>query len=100
MGRWEDAVRHWTKRSPALGLLAAEAARVLKGYGLVRDKALVDLWTFLDDGLPILERIEQSGGQLDAIGAQALSTLASEAGKAEACLALLRTEINKIEQTA
>jgi hypothetical protein len=66
----------------------------------VRDKALVDLWSFLDVGLPMLERLEQSGADVAAIGQQALATLASEAGKADACLSQLQTEINKLDEAA
>ena len=55
--RWRDAVLLWLGRDVALGRLAADAGRVVKGYGRVRDKALDDLWMFIDQGLPLLEQL-------------------------------------------
>ncbi|MGK2941413.1 MAG: indolepyruvate oxidoreductase subunit beta family protein [Immundisolibacter sp.] len=91
--RWRDAVLLWLGRSTALGQLAADAGRVVKGYGRVRDKALDDLWQFLDQGLPLLEQLAAAGGDVATVGDEALKVLASEAGKGSACLYLLRDRL-------
>ncbi len=86
IGRWEAAIERWRARGPALGFLAADAARVVKGYGRVRHDALDDLWSFLDQGLPIIEALGAKGADVDAIGGKALGLLSKEAGSAKACL--------------
>ena len=91
--RWRDAVLHWLGRDATLGRLAADAGRVVKGYGRVRDKALDDLWMFIDQGLPLLEQLSAAGGDAAAVGDEALKLLASEAGKGAACLYLLRDRL-------
>jgi len=91
--RWHDAVLHWLGRDPTLGRLAADAGRVVKGYGRVRDKALDDLWTFIDQGLPLLEQLAAAGGDAGAVGDDAIKLLASEAGKGAAALYLLRDRL-------
>ncbi len=88
--RWEEAIRKWRARSAALGFLAADAARVVKGYGRVRRQALEDLWRFLDEGLELIEEAGRRGSDMEQLGAQALRILAKEAGSAAACLDFLR----------
>ena len=91
--RWHDAVLQWLGRDATLGRLAADAGRVVKGYGRVRDKALDDLWMFIDQGLPLLEQLAAAGGNASATGDEALKLLASEAGKGAAALYLLRDRL-------
>ncbi len=93
--RWESTVKRWAGESVALGTLAAEAARVIKGYGHVRDKALADLWTFLDEGLPLLKTLGERGGDVSAAGETALATIAGEAGKGGAGISFLQGELAK-----
>ncbi|ENO79125.1 indolepyruvate oxidoreductase subunit B [Thauera sp. 63] len=88
--RWYDAIGAAHARSPVLGCLVAEAGRVVKGYGRVRDQALDDLWGFLDEGVLILERIQRGGGDVGAVGRAALKILASESGTRVRCLAALQ----------
>ncbi|MCG2635320.1 MAG: hypothetical protein J4A00_10500, partial [Gammaproteobacteria bacterium] len=88
--RWEEAISHWSEKDPALGFLAAESARVTKGYGRVRETALDDFWSFLDEGLKELEQLGQRGGDMAGIGDAALKILASEAGKGPETLEFLR----------
>jgi indolepyruvate ferredoxin oxidoreductase beta subunit len=91
--RWHDAVLHWLGRDATLGRLAADAGRVVKGYGRVRDQALDDLWAFIDQGLPLLEQLAAFGADAGAAGDEALKVLASEAGKGAAALNLLRERL-------
>ncbi|MFZ5490971.1 MAG: indolepyruvate oxidoreductase subunit beta family protein [Pseudomonadota bacterium] len=91
--RWHDAVLNWLARDATLGRLAADAGRVVKGYGRVRDKALDDLWAFIDQGLPLLEQLTAAGGDAGAVGDEAIKLLASEAGKGAAALYLLRDRL-------
>jgi indolepyruvate ferredoxin oxidoreductase beta subunit len=86
IGRWQDAVTHWRGHGAPLALLAADAARVVKGYGRVRHQALDDLWAFLDQGMPMLAELGARGADVEAVGAKALTLLAKEAGSAPACL--------------
>jgi indolepyruvate ferredoxin oxidoreductase beta subunit len=83
-----------------LGTLAAEAARVIKGYGHVRDKALTDLWIFLDEGLPLLNTLAERGGDVAAAGETALATIAAEAGKGSAGVDSLRKAVAETETAA
>lgn len=89
IARWDAAVAHWCAGSPLLGFLAADAARVVKGYGRVRHQALDDLWAFLDQGLPLLKELEATADVVE-IGGKALTLLAKEAGSANACLDYLQ----------
>ena len=98
--RWESAVKRWAGRSLVLGSLAAEAARVIKGYGHVRDKALTDLWIFLDEGLPLLNTLAERGGDVAAAGETALATIAAEAGKGGAGVDSLRKAVAETETAA
>jgi indolepyruvate ferredoxin oxidoreductase, beta subunit len=92
IARWTEAVRRWLDSDPALAFLAADAGRVVKGYGRVRNLALADLWAFLDEGLPALRALAEQGGDALATGTHALRTLASEAGKGQAALAVIAAE--------
>jgi indolepyruvate ferredoxin oxidoreductase beta subunit len=94
--RWQDAIGHWQRQSPLLGQLAAEAGRVVKGYGRVRNLALADLWGFLDQGLPRVAAIEAAGGDAAAAGQAALKLLAREAGSLPACLESLDRAANAV----
>jgi indolepyruvate ferredoxin oxidoreductase beta subunit len=98
--RWRDAVLHWLGKDPELACLAAEAGRVVKGYGRVRDKALDDLWCFLDEGLPLLEQIAGAGGNAGEAGEAALKLLAGEAGKGAACLQQLQQQLATVQSAA
>lgn len=88
--RWRRGVERWMQVDPRLGALAAEAGRLVKGYGRVRDQALDDLWLFLDQGLPLLEAGGADDADLLDDGRSALKTIAAEAGKGPAGLALLQ----------
>lgn len=85
IGRWEAAITQHLEH-PEFAFLAADAARVVKGYGRTRRDALDDLWAFLDQGLARLQEIAAAGGDVKAAGAQALATLSREAGSAATCL--------------
>ena len=98
--RWETAVRRWAVESIGLGVLAAEGARVIKGYGHVRDKALADLWTFLEDGLPLLKTLDERGADTAGLGESALTTIASEAGKGNAGIEVLRKALAEPDKAA
>jgi indolepyruvate ferredoxin oxidoreductase beta subunit len=92
LARWESAIVAQAAKHPQLGLLAADAGRIVKGYGRVRQDALADLWAFLDEGLPRIERLMQAGGSIDVLGSKALALLAKEAGSAPAMRAFLDAE--------
>jgi indolepyruvate ferredoxin oxidoreductase beta subunit len=95
--RWERAIDACRAGSAYLGYLAADAARVVKGYGRVRRRALDDLWAFLDEGLPLLHELARRGGDVEAVGARALALLATEAGARDACLAHLRKALETLD---
>ncbi len=97
LARWDAAILANLKKSPQLGVLAADAGRVVKGYGRVRQDALNDFWAFLDEGLPRIERLAQAGGSVDTLGSKALSLLAKEAGSAPAMRAFLDAEEQRIK---
>lgn len=92
LARWEAGIVTQLKKQPQLGWLAAEAGRIVKGYGRVRQDALADLWAFLDEGLPRIERLAQAGGSVDVLGGKALALLAREAASAPAMRAYLAAE--------
>ena len=92
LARWASAIVAQAAKHPQLGLLAADAGRIVKGYGRVRQDALADLWSFLDEGLPRIERLMQAGGSVDVLGSKALALLAKEAGSAPAMRAFLDAE--------
>ena len=98
--RWRDAVLHWLGKDPELARLAAEAGRVVKGYGRVRDKALDDLWCFVDEGLPLLEQLAGAGGNASEAGEAALKLLASEAGKGPTCVQQLQQQLATTQSAA
>nr|ART39771.1 J373 [uncultured bacterium] len=101
LARWEAAIVAQAAKSPQLGLLAADAGRIVKGYGRVRLDALTDFWAFLDEGLPRIERLAQSsGGSIDVLGSKALALLAKEAGSAPAMRAYLDAEEQRVRATA
>lgn len=101
LARWEAAIVAQAAKSPQLGLLAADAGRIVKGYGRVRLDALTDFWAFLDEGLPRIERLAQSsGGSIDVLGSKALALLAKEAGSAPAMRAYLDAEEQRVRTTA
>jgi hypothetical protein len=66
----------------------------------VRDQAPDDLWTFIDQGLPLLEQLAATGGNAGAVGDDALKVLASEAGKGAAALNLLRERLAAASQAS
>lgn len=93
--RWEQAVLKWAKVSSPLGHLAADAARVVRGYGRTRRDALDDLWSFLQEGMERLQAIDSGGGDVRCIGAEALKILAARAGSFGDCSAYLQAELKK-----
>lgn len=97
LARWEAAIVTNLKKNPQLGTLAADAGRIVKGYGRVRMDALNDLWAFLDEGLPRIERLAQAGGSIDTLGSKALALLAKEAGSAPAMRTFLDAEEQRIK---
>lgn len=99
LARWEAAIVANLKKSPQLGALAADAGRIVKGYGRVRTDALNDFWIFLDEGLPRIERLVKAGGNMDTLGSKALALLAKEAGSAPAMRAFLDAEEQRIKPT-
>jgi indolepyruvate ferredoxin oxidoreductase beta subunit len=66
----------------------------------VRDKALDDLWNFIDQGLPLLEQLAAAGGDAGAVGDEAIKLLATEAGKGAAALYLLRDRLAAAASTS
>jgi len=98
INRWQQAIRDWREQAPELALLAADAGRLIKGYGRVRDLAVADLSLFLTDALPLLKDISAKGGDALACGKKALATIATEAGKGAAGLAVLQTELESLSQ--
>jgi indolepyruvate ferredoxin oxidoreductase beta subunit len=100
LARWTAAIVAQAAKHPQLGLLAADAGRIVKGYGRVRQDALADLWAFLDEGLPRIERLAQAGGSVDVLGSKALSLLAKEAGSAPAMRAFLDAEEQRVRTSA
>lgn len=92
LARWEAGIVAQLAQHPQLGWLAADAGRIVKGYGRVRQDALADLWAFLDEGLPRIERLAQAGGSIDVLGSKALALLAKEAASAPAMRAYLAAE--------
>jgi indolepyruvate ferredoxin oxidoreductase beta subunit len=97
LARWEAAIVANLKKSPQLGALAADAGRIVKGYGRVRTDALNDFWIFLDEGLPRIERLVQAGGSMDTLGSKALALLAKEAASAPVMRAFLDAEEQRIK---
>ncbi|MDF1818592.1 MAG: indolepyruvate oxidoreductase subunit beta family protein [Immundisolibacteraceae bacterium] len=95
---WQQAIRDWRDQAPELAVLAADAGRLIKGYGRVRDLALADLNLFLKDALPLLKSIADNNGDALAIGKKALATAASEAGKGAAGVAVLQAELETLVQ--
>jgi indolepyruvate ferredoxin oxidoreductase beta subunit len=100
LARWASAIVAQAAKHPQLGLLAADAGRIVKGYGRVRLDALTDLWAFLDEGLPRIERLAQAGGSVDVLGSKALALLAKEAGSAPAMRAFLDAEEQRVRGAA
>lgn len=90
---WQQGIRDWQRQDRELAFLAADAGRLIKGYGRVRDLALADLRLFLTDALPLLQQIKTSGGDALASGKKALATIATEAGKGPAGIAVLQAEL-------
>lgn len=95
---WQQAIRDWREQAPELAPLAADAGRLIKGYGRVRDLAVADLNLFLIDGLPLLKDISATGGDALASGKNALATIAAEAGKGPAGLTFLQAELESLTQ--
>lgn len=92
IARWEEAIAQHLDQ-PEFAELAADAARVVKGYGRTRRDALDDLWSLLDHGFQRLRQIAAAGGDVKAAGTQALAVLSREAGSAAACLKVLDTAL-------
>jgi indolepyruvate ferredoxin oxidoreductase beta subunit len=93
---WQQAIRDWQQQVPELAVLAADAGRLIKGYGRVRDLAIADLRLFLTDALPLLQQIKTAGGDALGCGKKALALIATEAGKGEAGLTQLRAEVETL----
>lgn len=87
---WLATIRQQHRQSPLRGQLAAEAGRVVKGYGRVRGLALKDLVGFLEEGLSLVAEIEAAGADAAGAGQEALKILAAEAGNIGKSLAHLR----------
>jgi indolepyruvate ferredoxin oxidoreductase beta subunit len=99
IARWEAAIAQQLDH-PDFAELAADAARVVKGYGRTRRDALDDLWSFLSQGFERLAKIAAAGGDVKAAGTQALATLSREAGSAAACLKVLDASLVALEKRA
>ncbi len=93
---WFDNLKRTQEESPAVAQIVAELARVIKGYGHVRVKAINDLTTFINVGVPQLLTLEKSGMEIDALGQSALKILAQEAGKIQESLSLIDRYMNNL----
>lgn len=97
---WFDNLKKIQDESPAVAQIVAELARVIKGYGHVRVKAINDLTTFIDLAVPQLLKLEKSGMEIDALGQSALKVLAQEAGKIQESLSLINRYMNNLNTSS
>ena len=97
---WQTGIREWQSLGDEFGALAADAGRLIKGYGRVRELALADLSLFLEQGLVLITQIESAGGDAAALGQKALTAITSEAGKGQVGIDLLQAELATLETAA
>jgi indolepyruvate ferredoxin oxidoreductase beta subunit len=93
LARWEAAIVKMAALNPRLGVLAADAGRVVKGYGRVRRDALGDFWAYLDEALPRIAQTAKTDQAIDDLGGRALKVIAKEAGSQAALRAFLDAEL-------
>ncbi|MBT9282057.1 MAG: indolepyruvate oxidoreductase subunit beta family protein [Hydrogenibacillus schlegelii] len=90
IARWENGIHKALQNWPELAVYAAEAADLVKGYAHVREKALHDLWIYLEQILPKIADLDPKLGQVARSLAQsALKIAGREAGKGEEALKFL-----------
>lgn len=90
LSRWEQAVVDWLSRDHDLAVVVAESGDLVKGYAKVRDDAVADLWTLLDELLPAVEALPgHSPTDRGALARRLLRELRQESGSAEKARALL-----------
>ncbi|MBE3551692.1 MAG: indolepyruvate oxidoreductase subunit beta family protein [Kyrpidia tusciae] len=82
MERWEAAVYRALREWPSLAEFAAQAGDLVKGYAHVRERALQDLWMYVERILPRVARLDQEGAADGRAVAQfSLKIAGREAGK-------------------
>jgi indolepyruvate ferredoxin oxidoreductase beta subunit len=92
LSRWEDVIVKMASKNSRLGILAADAGRLVKGYGRVRQDALTDFWAFLEEGLPRVADLAMTDAEIDDLGGRALKVLSKEAGSVAAMRTFLDAE--------
>ncbi|MEL0084123.1 MAG: indolepyruvate oxidoreductase subunit beta family protein [Gammaproteobacteria bacterium] len=100
INHWQQAIRDWQQQAPELAFLAADAGRLIKGYGRVRDLAIADLRLFLSEALPLLQKLSAAGEDALSAGEKALATIAVEAGKGQNGITLLQTQVDELDQSS